>query len=713
MLKRIIIKNFRSIKFIDYKVNKNTNLHLFMGVNESGKSNILKAIDCLSKGFKNLDINSSKGNQENAYIIFECKLDDKDFSIIKHNIEKISGFKNICNSLYYLAIPDKKTELLKLNSDNKILSDNEINIVKNDYNNSINKIYLETFLVENLIPIKNETSKSICDSVNEFIDETYKILTINCKNFFNLGFSDKKKIFNNNFKKEITVATSNFEKFENKDLKIFKSFNEKINKMADANCTLIFSDEIKTIIENNIDIKTNYILFFKKFKKTWLKNFDEFEKSIKIFNHIKDISNWQNSNNSKIKYRTSYISTYANELKDVYSWQEIKENNNLIIKTLLNRANLKLEDLINVYDEKDVEKFKNLEKKINLVFKNDLDFFYSLNKITIFVRFDLEKGMSLYATNESEEDENSIINTIEKRSDGFRQFLFFTIFFGKVLNSNFLNNDFYDYEILLLDEPGFSLHPKAQKNLIHKMDEWSKKIQIFYTSHFPYMIQDNGLDKILIVSNDIKEGSKISNFPFSDFKVNNSNSKNEDPILPIMIYLGLDIETELWSKKRKICILEGISDVYYFKTFLNIVKDEEINNDSIMLIPKFGSNFPGIISYIVGLEKEYIYIVDSDSNNKIKNEISEYDLESKILDYEVILGRKACIEEIVFKTKPKNLNKKQLAFDFYNDLKINDFILEKLKSQEKWENVDFDNLKTNIEKIVKTMKETFKKKINF
>lgn len=706
MLKRIIIKNFRSIKFLDYKVEKSSNLHLFMGINESGKSNILKAINCLLDGFKSSDINiQAKENNEKAYIIFGCELSKSDFFSLK--IVSTNSIPATHNYVYYIAFPDEKVKLLNedILYDNSPLEDKDLIKFKREYSDSINGIFLDGEYKNNVNSFY-EFFQNILDCTNEFIHNTNICIFPKTKNNASVSnsISNEIKIFNINVKNNISYIINNNFNLKNQRLKFdkFTIFFQKLKNINENNFFDFLDEKYKKNIVNDKFKISRLYKVFEKIKNDWMfifPNLHTFFKKIDDSNKV-----------LKNRYNILYISSYINDLKENYSWEEILKNNNLIIKMLLRKANISIDNLVEIYNKKNIHMFNKIENDINLIFSNDLDFFYSLERISLKIRFDINTGMKLYVQNETK-NENLLINKIKDRSDGFKQFLSLIIIFGKVLSKKEENNNFYN--ILLLDEPGYSLHPKAQQCLVNKMLEWSKEMQIFYTSHFPYMIQENGLDKILVVSKNLDEGTKINIFPFSDFKLGSSNSKNEDPILPIMIYLGLDIETELWSKKRKICILEGISDVYYFKTFLNIVKDEEINNDSIMLIPKFGSNFPGIISYIAGLEKEYIYIVDSDSNNKIKNEISEYDLESKILDYEIILGRKACIEEIVFKTKPKNFNKKQLAFDFYNDLKINDFILEKLKSQEKWENVDFDNLKTNIEKIVKTMKETFKKKINF
>ena len=71
----------------------------------------------------------------------------------------------------------------------------------------------------------------------------------------------------------------------------------------------------------------------------------------------------------------------------------------------------------------------------------------------------------------------------DERSTGFIWFFSFLIWFSQV-KKNYGENIF-----LLLDEPGLSLHPRAQKDLLRYINEKLRpNHQVIYTAHSPFMI---------------------------------------------------------------------------------------------------------------------------------------------------------------------------------------------------------------------------------
>ena len=50
--------------------------------------------------------------------------------------------------------------------------------------------------------------------------------------------------------------------------------------------------------------------------------------------------------------------------------------------------------------------------------------------------------------------------------------------------------------ILLLDEPGVTLHPLAQKDLFQFFENLAQNNQILYTTHSPFMVDSNHLERV-------------------------------------------------------------------------------------------------------------------------------------------------------------------------------------------------------------------------
>ena len=93
---------------------------------------------------------------------------------------------------------------------------------------------------------------------------------------------------------------------------------------------------------------------------------------------------------------------------------------------------------------------------------------------------------------------------LENRSTGLQWFLSFFLVF------TYESEDTHDNAIVLLDEPGHSLHPLAQRDLSAFFDNLSKTHQIVFTTHSPFMIDADRLDRVRKVYVDQDSGSIAS-----------------------------------------------------------------------------------------------------------------------------------------------------------------------------------------------------------
>jgi predicted ATP-dependent endonuclease of OLD family len=99
--------------------------------------------------------------------------------------------------------------------------------------------------------------------------------------------------------------------------------------------------------------------------------------------------------------------------------------------------------------------------------------------------------------------------SINERSPGFQYYFSFLVnkLYTKKVSGN-KNN------IILLDEPGHSLHPKGAKDLLKSFDEISESSQILYTTHNPFLAVRNCVDSLIFVNKTAKDGTKINKKPF-------------------------------------------------------------------------------------------------------------------------------------------------------------------------------------------------------
>ena len=121
--------------------------------------------------------------------------------------------------------------------------------------------------------------------------------------------------------------------------------------------------------------------------------------------------------------------------------------------------------------------------------------------------------------------------------------------------------------ILLLDEPGLSLHAKAQKDLLQFFeDEFVSRHQVIYTTHSPFMINLGHLNRVRIVENrSLEEESNQLKYSESGTKVSSEvHSAGKDTLIPLQSALGYDISQGVFTG-RNYLIVEGKSDEIYIR----------------------------------------------------------------------------------------------------------------------------------------------------
>ena len=85
---------------------------------------------------------------------------------------------------------------------------------------------------------------------------------------------------------------------------------------------------------------------------------------------------------------------------------------------------------------------------------------------------------------------------LRNRSKGFNWFFSFIVWFSKIQEDQ--DNDY----VILLDEPGLSLHASAQADLLRFFDDMGANYQIIYTTHSPFMVESDKLSRVRTIFED-------------------------------------------------------------------------------------------------------------------------------------------------------------------------------------------------------------------
>ncbi|MFX0172499.1 MAG: AAA family ATPase [Candidatus Hodarchaeota archaeon] len=216
---------------------------------------------------------------------------------------------------------------------------------------------------------------------------------------------------------------------------------------------------------------------------------------------------------------------------------------------------------------------------------------------------------------------------LEERSKGFQWFFSFFIVF--MVESELGHKN----AILLLDEPGLNLHASAQNDLIHVLQELSQKNQLIYTSHSPFMIDTDNLNSIRIVTIDENQGSLISNKIWPT---------DVDAIFPLQSALGYSASQSMFLGKN-ILIVEGMTDFWILSSLSNYLRDNgRIGlDDDLIITPAGGAQkITYLTSMMVSQKLKVSILADYDgAGKKLFDEL----IKTKILKEKHLVFVNECI----------------------------------------------------------------------
>ncbi len=209
---------------------------------------------------------------------------------------------------------------------------------------------------------------------------------------------------------------------------------------------------------------------------------------------------------------------------------------------------------------------------------------------------------------------------LKNRSKGFNWFFSFLVWFKKIQEDKKSNY------ILLLDEPGLNLHAAAQANLLHFLNDLSVDYQIVYSTHSPFMIESDKLQKVRTVL-ETENGSVISD---------SIQEKDPNTLFPLQAALGYDIAQNLFISKHNL-LVEGASDLLYLTIMSSILQAAgKTGLDSIITIVPTGGldKVSTFISLLRGSSLNVVCLLDTFRDSKGKAKLED------MIEQKIITGKK-------------------------------------------------------------------------
>lgn len=209
---------------------------------------------------------------------------------------------------------------------------------------------------------------------------------------------------------------------------------------------------------------------------------------------------------------------------------------------------------------------------------------------------------------------------LKNRSKGFNWFFSFLVWFKKIQEDKKSNY------ILLLDEPGLNLHAAAQANLLHFLDDLSADYQIVYTTHSPFMIESDKLQKVRTVL-ETENGSLISE---------SIQEKDPNTLFPLQAALGYDIAQNLFISKYNL-LVEGASDLLYLQVMSAVLQSADRTglDNRITIVPTGGlDKVSTFISLLRGSNLNIVCLLDTFRDSKGKAKLDD------MIEQKIITGKK-------------------------------------------------------------------------
>lgn len=151
-----------------------------------------------------------------------------------------------------------------------------------------------------------------------------------------------------------------------------------------------------------------------------------------------------------------------------------------------------------------------------------------------------------------------------ERSAGFVWFFSFLVKFAQV-------KDEATPVVLLLDEPGLTLHGKAQADLLRFFKEkLSPHHQIIYSTHSPFMVPADDLASVRIVQDQVEMRGQ-RRIPMGTKVRSDVLTRDPDTLFPLQGALGYEITQSLFLGKDTL-LVEGPGDVLYIQALSDALK---------------------------------------------------------------------------------------------------------------------------------------------
>lgn len=591
------VKDFKSVQ--DSGVIKCENITNLIGVNEAGKSNLLLALWKLNPA-------------RNGEIIFTSDMP----------VEKLAEYRTNPEKYYFI---EAEFEIIK----NDLIENlsNKFGIGKENFANVlVSRNYAGEYIVK--FPKLEKTGITVKNILSNCINDFKKqVNPLSNAGKGEEGFKEslmqKLDDLLSRIDADNDISTNEYLKIKTEVVQIEKSsmatslINPQIEKFVEKISMLeelvnFFNGEeksnIRDLVINNLPSFVYYANYGNLDSEIYL------PKVIKVFKSTKEHSEKFNAKIRTLKVLFDYVNLSPDEIMEMgqYSYR-IKEYGTITELT---------DEQIKTGQEKTKEREVLLNSASTKLTKDFKEWWKQGDYI-----FDLRADGEYFRIWVSDEKRPARI-PLEDRSTGLQWFLsFFMVFLVE-------SKDSHKNCVLLLDEAGTSLHPMAQKDLLNFFENLSITNQIITTTHSPFLVDVNHLERTKVVFVDDKGYTKVS----EDLRAGEKKKNATGAVYAVHAALGLSVSEGLLNGCDLI-VVEGQSDQFY----LNAIKQYLIFTNKIspvkemIFVPAGGVKSVKQLTSLIAGKQQALPVVVLDSDRSGKDYASKLEKELYFNDTDKIL----------------------------------------------------------------------------
>jgi len=194
----------------------------------------------------------------------------------------------------------------------------------------------------------------------------------------------------------------------------------------------------------------------------------------------------------------------------------------------------------------------------------------------------------------------------KQRSRGVRWFLSFYMELKAAANIN-------KQMILLVDEPGVSLHARAQEDVLKVFEDIKEKIQVIYTTHSPHLVEISKLHRVLAVQRDDLDSLRSATRILDPMQL---SAASPDTLSPLQSILGNPAAGEGFSSKKFNLIVNDTGSFYVLNAIIILTGFR----GKVSVIPSTNvSSIPLLCNILMGWGLEFaVLLFDNDQEKKMK-----------------------------------------------------------------------------------------------